>query len=185
MSAVSLVVLLEVDEDAAVDGWLPDRRFVADWTARALAAVVTDGAGAELAHELSVRLVGEGTMRALNRDWRGRDRPTNVLSFPAGLPPLDAALAAGVAAPAADASATLALGDIALCPAVVAREAERQGKRLADHWAHLLVHGTLHLAGHDHEDASAAEAMESVEIRLLSERGIPDPYGADAPTPDV
>ncbi|ODU48187.1 rRNA maturation RNase YbeY [uncultured Aquimonas sp.] len=111
--------------------------------------------------ELSVRIVDADEGRALNRDYRDKDYATNVLSFPAELPP-------GVPLPI--------LGDLVLCAPVVAREAEEQGKPLKHHYAHMLVHGVLHLLGHDHMDEAEAEAMETIEREVLAGLGIPDPY---------
>lgn len=111
--------------------------------------------------ELCVRIVDEEEMRALNSRFRQRDYPTNVLSFPAEIPP-----ELGIAL----------LGDIVICAPVVQREALEQGKRERAHWAHLLVHGTLHLLGHDHEKTRAAAAMEALEVRILAGLGLPDPY---------
>jgi probable rRNA maturation factor len=111
--------------------------------------------------ELSVRIVDAEEGRALNRDYRDKDYATNVLSFPAELPP-------GVPLPI--------LGDLVLCAPVIAREAEEQGKPLKHHYAHLLVHGVLHLLGHDHMDEAEAEAMEAMEREVLAGLGIPDPY---------
>lgn len=114
--------------------------------------------------EVAVLLTDAGDMRRINRDYRQRDKATNVLSFPggelSGLP----------------ADAALLLGDMVLCPEVIAREAREQNKPLARHWCHLCVHGALHLAGYDHVEAAEAERMESVERRLLAGFGIPDPY---------
>ena len=175
----ALELLLDVDADAA-DGaagdgdgprWLPDRAFLLDWARHALAATFDDDAPPARV-ELSVRLVGARTMRSLNRDWRDRDAPTNVLSFPSGLPAL-----AGVDGE----DGLLALGDIALCPAVVSEEARAQGKAEAAHWAHLVVHGVLHLRGHDHERDDEARLMEALETRLLSMRDLPDPHADGAP----
>lgn len=173
----ALELLLEIDADAGdVDGetgrdaapaWLPDHAFLLDWSRHALAATLGDETPPSRA-ELSIRLVGAGTMRALNRRWRDRDAPTNVLSFPSGLPAL-------VDADGGE-DALLALGDIALCPAVVGEEARAQGKPPAAHWAHLVVHGVLHLRGHDHENDDDARRMEALETRLLSMRDLPDPY---------
>ena len=164
--SIDLSIGLGFDAGAADGGWLPDEPFVARFADPALRA----GTGAVRWHrELSVRLVGEREGAGLNREYRGVDRPTNVLSFPSGLPVLD-----GVAL----------LGDLVFCPAVIAREARDQAKRLQDHWAHLIVHGTLHLLGHDHRDASEANAMEALEIRLLSATGIADPYRGTADDPD-
>jgi probable rRNA maturation factor len=109
---------------------------------------------------LGIRVVGSRESRALNGRWRGRDAPTNVLSFPA------AAELRG-----------RELGDVVVCAPVVAREARRQGKRLAAHWAHMVVHGTLHLLGYDHLHAADAERMEGRERVLLARLGIADPYG--------
>lgn len=111
--------------------------------------------------ELAIRVVDTDEGRALNRDYRGKDYATNVLSFPAELPP-------GVALPL--------LGDLAICAPVVLREAAEQGKLARDHWAHLTVHGVLHLLGHDHIEDAEAEAMEALETRILAGLGIADPY---------
>lgn len=119
--------------------------------------------------EISVQLVDQEHMQALNLQYRGKDSPTNVLSFEADLPVF--------VDEDSDAGTLLVLGDLVLCESVVMQEASEQGKRLEDHWTHLLIHGTLHLCGHDHETAEQAEAMESLEIQLLSSLGIPDPYG--------
>lgn len=119
------------------------------------------GAKRRKATELSIRIVDADEGRALNRDYRGKDYATNVLSFEAGLPPeLKLPL----------------IGDMVLCAPVVAREAVEQGKRARDHWAHLTVHGTLHLLGHDHLVEAEAEAMEALETRILAGLGIADPY---------
>ncbi|MBB5015162.1 rRNA maturation RNase YbeY [Rehaibacterium terrae] len=111
--------------------------------------------------DLAIRLVGEREGRALNRHYRGKDYATNVLSFPAELPD-------GVSLPI--------LGDIVLCAPVVAREAREHGKPLAAHYAHLTVHGVLHLLGMDHDDPLEAEAMEQLKREILAGLGIADPY---------
>ncbi|MGC1549693.1 MAG: rRNA maturation RNase YbeY [Rhodanobacter sp.] len=111
--------------------------------------------------ELAIRIVGSDEGRALNRDYRHKDYATNVLSFPAELPP-------GVQLPL--------IGDLAICAPVVAREAAEQGKRERDHWAHLTVHGVLHLLGYDHIDDADANVMEALETRILAGLGIADPY---------
>ena len=103
-----------------------------------------------------MRLVGIDEGRALNRDWRGRDYATNVLSFPMQEPGY--------------------LGDIVICAAVVAREAVEQHKSARAHWAHMVVHGVLHLLGHDHVVDAEAERMEALERKLLLRLGFPDPY---------
>ena len=111
--------------------------------------------------DLAIRVVGAKEGRAFNRHYRGKDYATNVLSFPAELPE-------GVELPV--------LGDLVICAPVVAREAREQGKRLADHYAHLTVHGALHLLGWDHEDEREAECMEQLEREILDTLGIDDPY---------
>lgn len=115
--------------------------------------------------DLSIRVVGEEEGRALNRHYRGKDYATNVLSFPADLPE---GLPEGVRLPL--------LGDLVICAPVVAREAAEQGKALNDHYAHLTVHGALHLLGWDHEDEDDAEAMEALEREILGGLGVADPY---------
>jgi len=111
--------------------------------------------------EVGVALFGEAEARRLNREYRGKDYATNVLSFPY--------------APVRGERSAM-LGDLALCPAVVAREAREQGKPVRDHFAHLTVHGALHLIGYDHEKVRDAEHMEAIERRVLASLGIPDPY---------
>jgi probable rRNA maturation factor len=104
--------------------------------------------------DVTLRVVGAAEGRALNRAFRRRDYATNVLSFP-----YDARR-----------------GDIVLCHPVIAREARQQGKRLRDHYAHLVVHGMLHLRGHDHQRAAEAACMERAEVRILRRLGVGDPY---------
>lgn len=110
--------------------------------------------------ELGIRVVGSLESRALNARWRGKIGPTNVLSFPAS-PQLGGRQ----------------IGDIVVCAPVVAREAREQGKSLAAHWAHMIVHGTLHLLGFDHARARDAKRMERRERALLARIGVADPYG--------
>ena len=119
--------------------------------------------------EFDVSFVDAERMRELNREWRGRDTHTNVLSFPADLPVL----------PDEQGGALLSLGDVVVCPDVIAGEAQEQGKSLVNHYAHMLVHSLLHLLGMDHQDNRQAKAMETLEIRILSSLGIPDPYSTD------
>jgi len=111
--------------------------------------------------ELSIRIVDAREGRTLNRQYRDRDYATNVLSFPVELPP-------GIASPL--------LGDLAICAPVVAREAREQGKALRDHYAHLTVHGVLHLLGFDHQEDTEAARMEKLETGILAKLGVPDPY---------
>ncbi|MGH8130537.1 MAG: rRNA maturation RNase YbeY [Steroidobacteraceae bacterium] len=110
--------------------------------------------------ELGIRVVGAGESRELNERWRGRPAPTNVLSFPA-----------------APSLRGKQLGDLVVCAPVIAREARQQGKTLSAHWAHMIVHGTLHLLGFDHARAADAKRMEGRERALLERIGIADPYG--------
>ena len=142
----------------------------ADFIARCARTVFGDRPG-----ELVVRVVGEAESAALNETYRGKSGPTNVLAFPAddsGLPadsglPDDTGLADDEPPP---------LGDLAICAAVVAREADEQGKAIDAHWAHMIVHGCLHLVGYDHMNEAEAEAMEARERELLNGLGIADPY---------
>ncbi|WP_132999183.1 rRNA maturation RNase YbeY [Luteimonas arsenica] len=130
------------------------------WVSAALAGRIREA-------DLAIRLVDAKEGRALNRHYRGKDYATNVLSFPTDLPE---GLPEGVRLPL--------LGDLVLCAPVVAREAREQGKPLAAHYAHLTVHGTLHLLGWDHGDDVEAEAMEQLEREILAGLGIDDPYRA-------
>ena len=124
--------------------------------------------------ELGVRLTGDEEVRALNWQWRGQDRPTNVLSFPlAEADELDADIADGPEQPLAR---LLMLGDIVLAHGVCAAEAADKGIAIEAHASHLLVHGTLHLLGYDHHDDDAATDMEAREVRALARLGIADPY---------
>ena len=120
---------------------------------------------------LSVQIVSENEMQQLNRDWRGQDKATNVLSFPMDI---DASLMSHLVVD--DEPQLLPLGDLALCAAVINREANEQGKSLHGHWAHMVVHGTLHLQGYDHGNDSEAEAMEALEINILQTLGFDNPY---------
>lgn len=135
---------------------IPLRSTFAAWVEAALR-----GARRRRDCELSIRIVDAGEGRQLNRDFRKRDYATNVLSFPAGLP-------AGMKLPL--------IGDLVICAPVVAREAGEQAKRLRDHYAHMTIHGTLHLLGYDHEIEAEAERMEALERKILAELGIADPY---------
>jgi probable rRNA maturation factor len=119
--------------------------------------------------ELSVRLTGDNEVRALNAEWRGKDKPTNVLSFPMAEPEE----LAEAAAPGPE----LMLGDIILARGVCAAEAADKAIPIEQHAAHLMVHGTLHLLGYDHMDEDSAADMEAREVRALARLGIADPYG--------
>ena len=138
----------------------------------AAAAKATSTSGSELA----IVLTNDSAIRALNRDWRSLDAPTNVLSFPA-IPPRKPRSRAknSRAKPARDAAPAL-LGDIVIAYQYTAREAKAEGKPFSDHLAHLTVHGFLHLLGYDHETDAEAETMERLERKILAQLGLPDPY---------
>ncbi|MXO73651.1 rRNA maturation RNase YbeY [Altererythrobacter aerius] len=158
-------MILDID----IDGW-PDGVDWADLAERALDAATA--IAAELANprlSASVLFTVDAEVRALNREWRAKDVPTNVLSFPMiGRTQLLALPTEG---------GPEMLGDIALAWGVCAREAEEKGITVPDHTAHLLIHGLLHLAGHDHGEDADAERMEGLERRALALMGIADPYG--------
>jgi probable rRNA maturation factor len=151
--------------DIAVEaGAWPPKPALRSLVRKAVAATLQEtGADSGTGSELSVVFSDDAHMRRLNAGWRGKDKPTNVLSFPAfrvepggPIPPL--------------------LGDIVLAAETVAREAEVEGKPLDHHITHLVIHGMLHLLGHDHEDAAEAESMEALERAALARLAIPDPY---------
>ena len=156
--------LIDVQYATASPVGLPDEAAIGRWVRAALA-------GRRAAAQLVVRMVDEPEGQELNAHYRGRDGATNVLSFDFGEPELlDPPL----------------LGDIVVCAPVVEREAHDQGKASEAHWAHLVVHGTLHLLGFDHESEPDAERMEGIEREVLAALGYPDPYAlergaADAP----
>jgi probable rRNA maturation factor len=127
--------------------------------------------------EVSLVLADDATVQALNRTYRGRDKPTNVLSFAN----LDAADAAAAAAP----DAPVLLGDVVLALETLLREADAQGKVPGDHLCHLIVHGLLHLLGFDHQEDAEAETMEDLERRVLDRLGIADPYAVPADGDDT
>lgn len=159
---MGLTLVRQVAVPAGQGGEAPDEDGLRLWAAAALRrAGPGSGAG-----ELTVRIVGEAESRELNAGWRGKDRPTNVLAFPGGEPDLPG-------------GADYPLGDLVVCAPVVAREAAEQGKSAAAHWCHMIVHGTLHLAGYDHQTPEEAARMEGLEREILAELGYPDPYGED------
>jgi len=135
---------------------LPLRRLFRLWTEAALA-----GAGkAGQYGNLSIRIVDADESASLNRQYRHKNYATNVLSFPVPQ----------------ELHATGQLGDLAMCATVVKQEALEQNKTLVNHWAHLVVHGVLHLLGYDHEHNKDAKKMENLEVKILASLGIPDPY---------
>lgn len=146
---------LELDVSyAARQPWVPSRRQLTSWAAAALASVRRPVV-------LSVRVVGVVRSRSLNARYRHKDKPTNVLSF-------------GGAGSTPDGRHYL--GELVVCAPVVAREARSQGKSLQAHWAHMTVHGVLHLLGFDHERESEAAKMAAREIQILDRLGFSDPY---------
>lgn len=150
--------MLELDLQRATDAAAPDDVAFRRWCELALRQRTADS-------EMTIRLVDEAEGRELNHTYRHKDYATNVLSFPADVPDelLDIPL----------------LGDLVICVPVVEREAVEQGKSLQAHWAHLVIHGCLHLLGYDHIEDDEAEEMEALERQLLAELGYPDPYADD------
>lgn len=148
---------------------VPHARSLNRWAQAACAHHAPRGAG-EL--ELTIRVVGAGESRRLNRTWRNKDKPTNVLSFPAApLAPGNDGVPSRFSA-----NAFSELGDLAICAPVVAREAREQGKPAQAHWAHMVVHGVLHLLGFDHENDRDASVMEAREVKILAQLGYDNPY---------
>ncbi len=155
--------------DIEIDGW-PGPTDWADLAERALEAV--EKVAPELANErlsASVLFTVDEEVQVLNREWRSKDQPTNVLSFPMILRADLLKLAPG--------GGPEMLGDIALAFETCTREAAGKGIALQDHAAHLIVHGLLHLAGHDHQADGDAQSMEALEIKALALMGMADPYG--------
>ena len=142
-------------QNAAPDAKVPSKADLRRWAKAALAVSDTPR------DEVTVRLVGEAESAELNQHYRGKNGPTNVLSFPFEDPP-------GVT--------TTLLGDLVICAPVVNREADEQHIPPADHWAHILVHGMLHLLGYDHVRDADAQVMEPLETRILGGLGVQDPY---------
>lgn len=153
-------ITVDID-NASGDDEVPDPSRMHRWVEAALVDHPGDA-------ELAVRIVDEAESAGFNDHYRGKSGPTNVLSFPADLP---------------EAVDIPLLGDLVICAPVVAREAREQGKDCDAHWAHMLVHGTLHLLGHDHIDTAEAEAMEALETRILTALGFPPPYETPYPAP--
>lgn len=147
---------LHVEIQTACSEPSPDESDIRRWVATALTDHTRQGDT-----EITVRLVGEAEMTGLNQTYRGKAGPTNVLSFPSDLPgELDLPL----------------LGDIVICAPVVISEAAEQGKNLSAHWAHMTIHGTLHLLGYDHLGDQEASAMETLESTLLQRLDYPCPF---------
>jgi len=153
--------VIELDIMIEEGNWetIPDVETLAQ-KAASVALAVTYEADEEC--EASLMLTDDAQIQELNRNWRGKDKPTNVLSFPAPEQP-------GLNGPRH-------LGDIALAYETLVRESEEESKELAHHFAHLIVHGVLHLLGYDHETEAEAEIMEGLEVKALATLGIADPY---------
>ncbi|MCS6985914.1 MAG: rRNA maturation RNase YbeY [Sphingomonadaceae bacterium] len=164
--------MITVDVDVAEPAW-HETGPIEEWCRRAVEAAIAVAAPHLFRWrvEVSLLLADDETVARLNRDWRGKPEPTDVLSFPAGAP------SAG-AAPEAD--LPWLLGDLALAHGVVTRAAAAHGRPVAHHLAHLVVHGVLHLLGHDHEDEDEARTMAALETAALARLGMPDPHRAAA-----
>lgn len=147
-------MIVTVDLQIVDDGEHPSSEQFQQWVDVALQDVGEDC-------ELSIRLIDSAESAELNANYRGKDKPTNVLSFPFDSP--------------VEIKPKL-MGDLVICVSVVAQEAKEQNKTVNDHWAHLVVHGCLHLLGYDHIEDDEAEIMESLEIKLLQSLNIDDPY---------
>lgn len=133
---------------------LPTEQQIQLWASKAIQPSLSDV-------EMTVRIVDEAESHQLNLTYRGKDKPTNVLSFPFECP---------------DEVEINLLGDLVICRQVVEKEAQQQNKPLISHWAHMVVHGSLHLLGYDHMEEDEAEEMESLETRIMQSLGFEDPY---------
>ena len=162
---MSQLILPMTEVLVVADGWQnePDAESVIQ---RAIAAAAEEVDADVGDAELAVMLTDDAGIRTLNSNWRGMDKPTNVLSFPALQPE-------GARKPG---DAPRMLGDIAIAYETTKREADEEGKPFPHHLSHLAIHGFLHLIGYDHENEADAEEMESLETEILEELGIPDPY---------
>ena len=152
-------VTVEISNDCD-SNWVPEDTLCESWIQSIPLPVKNDKA-----YGISLRFVREQVSRDLNNQYRGKQSATNVLSFPSDIP--------------ADIGSCLdfaQLGDIVLCAELVEHEAEQQGKPLKAHWAHLLIHGVLHLLGYDHDTEDNATRMENLEIKALERLGFPNPY---------
>lgn len=157
MSAL-IDIQLAYEDDPAIAATIPDADQLQQWADTVFALL-------ELGEqELTARFVGVTESQSLNHQYRGKDKPTNVLSFPFESPP-------GLELPL--------LGDLVICAPVINAEAAEQDKTVHDHYAHMIVHGILHLLGYDHIEEHQAQEMEALEKRILAELGIDDPYRDD------
>ena len=151
---------VEIQQSDSLSCEYPSDDLLVQW---AEAALESSGTGVDAGNcaSLTIRVVDTDEINACNKQWRGKDKATNVLSFPAEFPP-----EAGVSY----------LGDIMVCADILMRESEEQDKTLNDHWAHIVVHGVSHLRGFDHENTQDAEIMEKREKEILATLGVADPY---------
>lgn len=154
-------IILSVDRNTPMAS--PSDETIEDWVCRALASAQSRSGHTP---ELSIRITDDDEAANFNQTFRAKPGATNVLSFPADLPP--------------DAESGL-LGDLVICAPLVEREAAQQAKPVEAHWAHLIIHGVLHLLGHDHQTSAEAELMERLEIDLLHQLGFPNPYDCQQP----
>ena len=150
-------VLIDVENNSSFTA-LPSSDLIGAWCRHALETLNYSG-------EIYIGFINTPEMHAINLTYRHKDKPTNVLSFPFTAPP-------GIE--------TSTLGDILICPEIIFQEAEEQNKKLEHHFAHMVIHGTLHLLGYDHETPEEAVIMESLEKKLLDHWNIPNPYGDSA-----
>ena len=150
---MSIVVYID---NASSSDTVPEQTHITQWAKLALSS-----RDIEKPAELSIRIVDSDEIQRLNKTYRDKNKPTNVLSFPVELP---------------DVVELPLLGDIIVCADIVESEAKAQHKPLVHHWAHMIIHGTLHLLGYDHIEDNDAAIMEGLEIKLLQSIGIPSPY---------
>ncbi len=167
------MTLLDPDWPQAVPAVEELARRAAAAAAATAATVTAMGAFAARDTEISLVLADDATLRRYNRDYRGIDKPTNVLAFATAEAPGEAS--------EGEAEGPLLLGDVLLARETLVREAGEQGKRPADHLCHLVVHGVLHLLGRDHQSADEAEIMERLEVAALGRLGVADPYAGASP----
>lgn len=160
-ATASVRTVLQLGQEVSAEDCPAESEFH-DWVS---AAVTSADYTATLPVTVTIRVVAEAEGMLLNTDFRGKEQPTNVLAFPAEMPPIPAS-----------ALEELELGDLVICLKVAEREAAEQGKAVSQHLAHLTIHGTLHLLGFDHVEEAAAVAMEALETRVLQGLGLPDPY---------
>lgn len=154
-------LILDVQQMIISDS-IPDKAALACWIKTALIEEASySHKGLDSEYELTIRIVDKNEIQLLNKTYRHKDKPTNVLSFPFEAPPeIQLAL----------------LGDVIICHDIVVAEAQQQQKTSQAHWAHMVIHGVLHLKGYDHIRDSDAEIMEALEVQILKKLNIPNPY---------